>query len=57
MDAADLYEDIRLISLKRNHAIVSFSSSEYPASAGETYPIVTIRFNNGVCEYEETFLV
>ncbi len=53
----DLYDDIRVISLKRNHAIVSFSSSEYPAYGGETATMVTIRFNNGVCVYEETFLV
>lgn len=54
---AGLIKDIEVISLKRNHAIVSISFSDYPVSGSEIYPMVTIRFNNGVCEYEEAFIV
>lgn len=49
-------EDIRRISLEKNHAIVDLSRS--PIMVGvQPAMMVTIRFNNGVCEYEETFLV
>jgi len=54
---AELIKDIEVISLKRNHAIVSISFSDYPVPGREPHLMVTIRFNNGVCEYEETFLV
>lgn len=57
MDAV-LYDDIRVISLKRNHAIVSVHSSKDSVVFGDTTAtMVTIRFNNGVCVYEETFIV
>ena len=56
MDAG-LIEDIRVISLKRNHALVSISFEDYPVPGREPQPMVTIRFNNGVTVYEETFIV
>jgi len=52
------YDDIRVISLKRNHAIVSVESLKDSVVFGDTTAtMVTIRFNNGVCVYEETFLI
>ena len=53
-DAA-VREDIILISLKRNHALVQFYSELYPDIAGSR--MITIRFNNGVTVYEETTLL
>jgi len=58
VDNAALYDDIRVISLKRNHAIVSVHSlKDYVVFGDRTATVVIIRFNNGVCVYEETFLV
>ena len=56
MDAG-LIEDIQVISLKRNHAIVSVYPTMYEDLGGTEYPAMNIRFNNGVCVYEETFIV
>ena len=49
-----IYQDIRVLSLKRNHAIVTLGSSPM---VGLDATMVTIRFNNGVTVYEETLLV
>nr|WP_246496101.1 hypothetical protein [Methanocalculus chunghsingensis] len=51
-----ILEDMRLLSLKRNHAIVSVDWRPEP---NMTHPMtrVMIRYNNGVTVYEETLLV
>ncbi|MCP1716144.1 hypothetical protein J2T58_002019 [Methanocalculus alkaliphilus] len=51
----DVYEDMRLLSLKRNHAIISVDWRPEPDIPHMTR--VMIRYNNGVTVYEETLLV
>ncbi|MDO9539186.1 MAG: hypothetical protein Q7J09_04185 [Methanocalculus sp.] len=48
-------DDIILLSLKRNHALVQLYSEPYPDIMGSR--MITIRFNNGVTVYEEITLL
>jgi len=52
----DIREDLRLLSLKRNHAVVSVETSELWVEDRQV-TMVMIRYNNGVTVYEETLLV
>nr|WP_256472464.1 hypothetical protein [Methanocalculus sp. AMF5] len=49
----DISEDIRLLSLERNHALVQIDKEPGPLGT----VMITIRFNNGVTIYEETLLI
>lgn len=49
-------EDLRLLSLKRNHAVVSVETSPLWIEDRQV-TMVMIRYNNGVTVYEETLLV
>ena len=51
----DIREDLRLLSLKRNHAVISVDWRPEPDIPHMMR--VMIRYNNGVTVYEETLLV
>jgi predicted RecA/RadA family phage recombinase len=47
-------DDIIAISLERKNAVVSFSAGEQQDFSGRLLRPVTIHYNNGVTEYDET---
>lgn len=52
--AAGVKEDIVAISLERKNAVVDFSVGEEQDVSGRMLRPVTIHYNNGVTDYDET---